>query len=108
MRCTVVNLLQSFHLHGSRGSLFGLIKLEVRYFAWFGHAFKCLETAEADKYNPHMLSNPAISKSSQRDSVFEAGKDRSLLVSTVNCSARLFVLSLIEETWVSNLKYAAT
>ena len=51
-----------------------------------------------------MPRNPEICKRSRFKSVFGAKKARSLLVSTANRSARLLILSIIKETWVSKLK----
>ena len=72
----------------------------------FGHAFDRLETAGKGNYESHMTSKTEIGEHSRREAIFEAKKAHSLLVSTANRPTRLFILSAIEETWVSYLEGA--
>ena len=55
-----------------------------------------------------MPSKPDIGERRQREAVFAATKARSLIVSTADRSARLFIISIVEETWFSELKDANT
>ena len=59
-----------------------------------------------DDYNPHMTSKTNIGECSRRETVFEANKALSLLVSSAYCSACLFILSILKETWVIELEDA--
>ena len=97
---TVVSLIQSFHCHVIQDSLYGLIELEAKFRARFVHAFDCLETANEYDYNPNMSSKPDIGEHSRREAVFESKRARYLLVSTANRSICIFILSIVEETWV--------
>ena len=54
IRCTIVELLQSFHYHGNHDSLSGLINLEAKYTSHFFHAFVRLEDIDANDYNPNI------------------------------------------------------
>ena len=105
---TFVDLLQSFRYQGRQNSLSDLIKLEAKHRAWLSHDFNRLETADRDDYYPNITSNLDIGKRRRRKAVFEAKKVRSLLVSTIDHSARLFILFIVAETWVSKLEDADT
>ena len=76
--------------------------------AHFVHVFDCLETADVDNYDPNMQINPEIGDGSPREAIFESRKARFLLVSTADRSARLFIISIVEEKWFSELKDANT
>ena len=103
IHCNVVNFLQSFCFHGSQDILSGLINPEARYLVRFSNAFNRFDTADADNYDPHIPSNTEIGERSQREAIFEAKKSQSLLVYTANRSARLFILFVVEETWVHKI-----
>ena len=105
---TVVGLLQSICYQIIQDSLSGLIESEAKYRDWSGHAFDRLETADKDEYDPNMPSNPDIGKRSQCKDVFKAKKACPLLISTAHRFACLSILSVVEETWVSELEDSDT
>ena len=84
VRRTIINLLQSFHFHGSKDSLSGLIKLKARYKSRYGHTFDRLEAIDQYDYDPDMPNEPKPIERARRESIFEAKKARSVLVSSTD------------------------
>ena len=108
IRRTVVNLILSFYYHRRQDILSGLIRSEVKYRARFVHALDHLETSDKDDYATNVPSKPDIVKCNRHEDVFEDKRSRSLLVSTTDRSALLFVVYVVKETWVGKLEDANT
>jgi hypothetical protein len=107
LRETLTNLLQSIDIAGGTDSLSGLIDDDADYQAIYGHPFDMLLLA-MPPYDPSIASDASDAVRVKAERVWTAKADRQRLIRATERLGRIFLTTVVEDTWLLPLKSSTT
>jgi hypothetical protein len=107
LREAITNLLQSIDVPGGTCSLSGLIDAETTYVASHGAPFDPM-LVPLDAYDPAIAVDATAAVRARAERNWTARRELQRLIRAVERNGRLFLLSVVEETWLLPLKSDTT
>ena len=107
LRESITNLLQSIDVPGGTCSLSGLIDADADYIQQYGAAFDPMLVA-LEAYDPSIAANATDAVRARAERNWTARRELQRLIRAVERNGRLFLLSVVEDTWLLPLKSATT
>eukprot|EP00804_Cyclotella_cryptica_P017724 CCRYP_001164-RA/>CCRYP_001164-RA protein AED:0.37 eAED:0.27 QI:0/0/0/1/0.33/0.25/4/0/1265 len=107
LRESITNLLQSINVPSGTCSLSGLIDTEATYIANHGTLFDPM-TVPLAAYNPAIAVDASNAIRAHAERTWTAKRELQRLIRAVECNGRLFLLHIVEETWLLPLKSDTT
>jgi hypothetical protein len=107
LRETLTNLLQSIDVSGGTDSLSGLIDDVADYVATYGHPFDALLLPMA-AYDPSIASDATDAVRVKAEREWSAKAERQRLIRAAERHGRIFLTTVIEDTWLLSLKSPIT
>ena len=107
LREAITNLLQSIDVPGGTCSLSGLIDAETTYVASHGAPFDPM-LVPLDAYDPAIAVDATAAVRARAKCNWTARRELQRLIRAVERNGRLFLLSVVEETWLLPLKSDTT
>jgi len=107
LRETLTNLLQSIDVSGGTDSLSGLIDDAADYQATYGHTFDALLLPMA-AYDPTIASDATDAVRVKAEREWTAKADRQRLIRAAERHGRIFLTTVVEDTWLLSLKSPTT
>lgn len=107
LRETLTNLLQSIDIPGGTDSLSGLIDDSADYQAAYGHPFNPL-LLPMPAYNPSIAPDATDAVRVKAEREWTATADRQRLIQATERLGRIFLTTVVEDTWLLPLKSPTT
>jgi hypothetical protein len=107
LRECITNLLQSIDVPGGTCSLSGLIDTEATYIANHGAPFDPM-TVPLAAYDPAIAVDASNAIRARAERTWTAKRELQRLIRAVERNGRLFLLHVVEETWLLPLKSETT
>ncbi len=107
LRETLTNLLQSIDIPGGTDSLSGLIDDSADYQAAYGHPFNPL-LLPMPAYNPSIAPDATDAVRVKAEREWTATADRQRLIRATERLGRIFLTTVVEDTWLLPLKSPTT